>query len=186
MLNDITLMNGTDNMRWTMLTSYAEVTLASQTVNPGSGLAKMTTVSAGMLCLTSSNTKGPLGLLTKMLLAQSVTWSSTKRNLIWKKLVTPRKASLFRLLPVVPNIPGIEFSLLPTPMFKDGESYYVLTMEQSLKRVDRQYHWGHKAMLFYGLKKAYLNPHFSLWMMGYPITYLDLEPRAIQSTLQFL
>ncbi|MFT3750944.1 MAG: hypothetical protein QM768_21705 [Agriterribacter sp.] len=185
MLNDITLMNGTDNMIWTMLTSSAEVTLASQTVTPGSWQAKMTTVSAGMLCLTSSDTKGPIGLLTKMLLAQSVTWYSTKRNLIWRKLVTPHKAILYRLLPVEAPISETEYSLLPTPMYKDGESYYVLTMEQSLKRASRQYHWGHKAMLFYNLKKGFLNPRFSLWLMGYPTTYLDLEPQATQSMLPF-
>lgn len=186
MLNDTTLMNILGNTNWSMLTSFSEVILASRTAIPDSDLAKKMTVSAGLLCLNLSNTKGPLGLLTKMLLAQSVTWSSTKKLLIWKKSVTPAKRILFQLLPLEPAIGGSEFSLLPTPMYKDGESYYVLTMEATLKRGRQQnMHWGHRAILFYNLKKAFLNPHFSLWMMGYPITYLDLEPAATQSFLQF-
>lgn len=185
MLNDTTLTNTTHNTGLSLLTSSAEVIHASRTVMPGSERASAITASAGLLCLASSKQTGPLGLLTKMLLAQSVTWYSTKRLLIWKKSATPANRTLYRLLPVEPSIEGIEFSLLPTPMYKDGESYYVLTLEASSKRVFKTTHWGHKAILFYNLKKAWLNPHFSLWMMGYPITYLDLEPQAIQSTLAF-
>lgn len=185
MLEDIILTNTTSNMGLSMLTSFAEVTHASRVVLPGTDRAKMITVSAGLLCLASSSQTDRIGLLTKMLLAQSVTWYSTKRLLIWKKSVTPANRTLYQLLPVMPTINVTEYSLLPTPMFKDGESYYVLTREQALKRVHRQLHWGHKAILFYGLKKAWANPHFSLWLMGYPTKYLDLEPLAIQSTLLF-
>jgi len=178
-------MNGTNNTSLSMLTSFAEVTLASRTALPGSNLARQMTVSAGLISLASQSQYGLLGLLTKMLLAQSVTWYSTKRLLIWKVSATPARRTIYQLQPLVATTPGEEYSLLPTPMYKDGESYYILTMEQSLKRAGRQFHWGHQAMLFYNLKKGMANPRFSLWLMGYPTTFLDLEPLATQSFLPF-
>jgi len=159
---------------------------ASHPVHPGSERAKQMTVTAGRKCLEEFQSSGPIGLLTKMLLDQSVTWYSTKRLLIWKASVTPAKRSIYQLLPLTPTIQGKEFGLLPTPMYKDGESYYILTLDQSFKRVDKSIHWGHKAMLFYGLKKAKVNPQFSLFLMGYPTTLLNLERSETQLCMSFL
>jgi hypothetical protein len=85
----------------------------------------------------------------------------------------------------MPTISGKGFGLLPTPMYKDGESYYILTLAQSSKRVGRNIHWAHKAMLLNGLQKGMANPRFSLFLMGYPTTLLDLEPQATQLSMLF-
>jgi len=162
-----------------------EVIHANHLVHPASDAAKLMTVTAGRKCLEECQSLGPIGLLTKMLLDQSVTWYSTKRLLIWKVSATPARRSIFQLSPLMPTIHAKEFGLLPTPMFKDGESYYILTLDQSLKRERKNIHWGHKAIVFYGLNKAKCNPRFSLFLMGYPTTLLDLEPQEIQLSMSF-
>ena len=167
------------------LTLSVAAILASPTVLPGSDLARLITVTAGRNVLESSENSGPLGLLTKMLLDQSVTWCSTKRFLIWKVSATPAGRTIFQLSPLAPITKGSAFSLLPTPMFKDGDSHYILTRQSSLNRVGKQLHWGHKAMLFYNLKKGKVNPRFSLFLMGYPTTFLDLAPSETQLRLQY-
>lgn len=166
-------------------TSLPEAIHASPPVHPDSDEAKQITVTAGRKCLEGYQNLGPIGLLTKMLLDQSVTWYSTKRLLTWKVSATPARRSIFQLLPSMQIIPGKEFGLLPTPMYKDGESYYILTLDQSLKRERKNIHWGHKGMLFYGLKKGKANPLFSLYLMGYPTTLLDLEPQETQLSMLF-
>jgi hypothetical protein len=162
-----------------------EETLVNRTVFPGSEEAKQMTVTAGLRCTESLTNLDPIGLLTKMLMEQSLTWYSTKRLLIWKQSVTPAGHLYYQLSALVPAISEIECSLLPTPMFTDGKGHYVVTKEYSLKRLEKQIHWVHKATLFYNLNKAWANPRFSLWMMGYPIEFLDLEQPATQLSLKF-
>ncbi len=185
MQNDTLPMTQSENTTSNGSTSFAAVTPANPAVMPGSEEARQMTVTAGRKCLESAMKCGPIGLLTKMLLGQSVTWCSTKRYLIWKASVTPANRIIYQLSPLVPSTKEKEYSLLPTPMYKDGESYYILTLNQSLKRIGKQLHWGHRAMLFYNLNKGMANPHFSLFLMGYPITYLDLEPQGNQLLLPF-
>lgn len=165
--------------------SLREVIRANPTATPGCEKAKQITVTAGLKCLEESENSGPIGLLTKMLLGQSATWSSTKRFLIWSQSATPAGRTLYRLSPVEPITGEIEYGLLPTPMYKDGYSWYILTRTSSLKRVHKQFHWGHKAILFYNLKKGRANPRFSLYLMGYPTKLLDLDSWVTQLSIKF-
>ena len=68
-----------------------------------------------------------------------------------------------------------DFTSLPTPMYKDGEGYYITSKEASLKRIVKQIHWIHNAVLFYNLNKGLANPQFSEWMMGLPKDWTQLK-----------
>lgn len=70
-------------------------------------------------------------------------------------------------------------------MRTDGPNHYVTTWITSKKNIGKQNHWVHPATLFYNFKKAYANPRFSLWLMGYPTTFLDLKLRGTQLSLKF-
>jgi hypothetical protein len=173
---------GKHNLEWVHIITGGD---PCQALIPGSEKACQMTVIAGQLCLKEYQKSGPIGLLTKMLLEQSVTWYSTKRLLIWKVSATPAKRLIFQLSALEPSTKGKEYSLLPTPMKRDAESYYVVSRQASLNRVNRQLHWVHNAILSSNLNKAWANPQFSLWLMGYPINYLDLPQLATQSKLKF-
>ena len=79
----------------------------------------------------------------------------------------------------LPNLGNVtiekESMFLPTPMFKDGVGYYITSKEASLKRIVKQIHWIHNAVLFYDLPKGLANPRFSEWMMGLPKDWTQLK-----------
>lgn len=80
----------------------------------GEQKAKKMTVISGQKCLELSKNSGPIGLLEKMLLTSPI-WNSTVRYLTWKTSITKQQRLYFQLWPSVPNIKGLEHSLLPTP-----------------------------------------------------------------------
>src|SRR5690625_5061401 len=104
------------------LNLLAEDSLANLTVLPGSEKARKMTVTSGQKCLGSSKKSNPIGLLEKMLLTSS-TWSSTAHLLTWKASTTPQGRLLFLLRPLGGRIDGIGFSLLPTPIARDGRDF---------------------------------------------------------------
>lgn len=71
--------------------------------------------------------------------------------------------------------------LLPTPVARDGVSFYVTTFETSLRIMKktgssgRQLHWCHYGTVSHNLKKAWANPRFSEQMMGWPIGWTGLQ-----------
>lgn len=96
------------------LTLFAEDTHASHSVLPGSKEAKKMTVTSGRKCSDlSKNVPHPLGSLLKMLLVTSE-WGSTMCYLTWKAQVTSHNRLLFRLVPSMPRIEGIESGLWAT------------------------------------------------------------------------
>lgn len=101
------------------LTLFQEDSPASRLVLPGSEEALRMTVTSGLKCLELYKKSGPLGSLVRMLVGSSV-WRSTRCYLIWKVSGTPAKRLLFRLVPSMPNIEGIELPLFvgtPTAVF---------------------------------------------------------------------
>jgi hypothetical protein len=72
--------------------------------------------------------------------------------------------------------------LLPTPVAKDGASFYVGTLATA-QRVwkktgssGRQLHWMQYGLVSHALKKGWANPRFSELLMGWPIGWTDLQP----------
>ena len=80
--------------------------------------------------------------------------------------------------------------LLPTPLARDGKSFYVVTKETALrimrKRPLHQLHWMQFGVVYHGLKKGWANPRFSELMMGWPIGWSDLRPLAKDRFRQWL
>jgi hypothetical protein len=70
--------------------------------------------------------------------------------------------------------------LLPTPVARDGRSFYVCTRETALrvmrKKPLRQLHWSQFGVVYHGLRKGWANPQFSELMMGWPTGWSDLRP----------
>jgi hypothetical protein len=95
------------------LTLFAEDSLVSPSVPPGSGEARKMTATSGRRWLGLSPKRGPLGSLVRTLLASSG-WVSTSQFLTWRPLATPAGRLLFRLAPSAPRIDATEFGLLPT------------------------------------------------------------------------
>lgn len=160
----------------TFLTSTlsAAATRASQIRLAEKGLARKIHVSSGQRCYALLLRQGHVACLTKMFQEAFLTGSWIRRSAIWKVRATAAGRPLLYLqVPSEPFTSEKGYGLLPTPMFKDGKGYYVSTREAALKRVGRNIHWMHKAMLFYNLKKGWANPRFSEYLMGYPPQWIN-------------
>ncbi|GED18091.1 hypothetical protein AMI01nite_60820 [Aneurinibacillus migulanus] len=103
----------------TQLTLFAEDTLVSLSVMPGSDKARQTTAISGRKCLDLCGNSGPLGLLEKMLLDTSA-WASMMYLLTWKAKATKQGRLYFQLQPSKPLIEEIEYSLWATPNASDS------------------------------------------------------------------
>lgn len=112
-------MSGQD---YEQLTLFQGDSLASRLVLPGSAEARRTTVTSGLRCLELYRKSGPLGSLVRMLLGSSQ-WRSTRCYLTWKASGTPAKRLLFRLVPSMPRIDGIDVQLWPTMRAKESGAY---------------------------------------------------------------
>jgi hypothetical protein len=180
-------------------TLFAEDSLASHTVVPGSAEAKKMTERSGLKCCELLRKSNPVGLLAKMLLASSI-WDSTIVYLAWKPKVTKCNRLLFQLAPSTPRTGETGYGLLlatpqamdasgegralkdhiamlPTPSTKDvsGGAVEAIQTETGFKRVSKQ-GISHGAQLHdvgktLGLK---LQPAFVEWMMGYPDGWTEL------------
>ena len=93
-----------------------------------------------------------------------------------------------------PNTNGNGCGLLPTPVARDGPSFYVVTKQTALARIEtrkrggsrRQTHWVQYSTVLHDLKKCWANPRFSELMMGWPIGWTDLKPLDKASFQQWL
>ena len=94
--------------------------------------------------------------------------ASKKCYMIFPKAGTTQNGNVYALPIMDIRIKENGCILLPTPLHRDGKGYYICSKEASLKRIKKQMHWIHNAILFYNLKKGFANPQFSEWMMGYP------------------
>ena len=81
--------------------------------------------------------------------------------------------------------------LLPTPVARDGSSFYVCTMKTALRVMRtkplRQLHWCQFGVVYHDLSKGWANPQFSELLMGWPIGWTGLQPlekARFQSWLQ--
>ena len=101
------------------LTLFAEDSLASLTVSPGSKRARQMTVTSGRNIAALLDSSDPVGLLVKTCL-ESETLCSTRCYLTWKVWTTPLGRLLFRLAPSTPRTEGSGSGLWPTPNTKDG------------------------------------------------------------------
>lgn len=116
--------------------------------------------------------------------------NSQKKDLKKSYMTFPKSGmmqngKLFSLPNLGNTITGKGFTFLPTPMFKDGEGYYISSKEASLKRINKQIHWIHHGILFYNLNKGIANPVFSEFLMGLPKNWTlvnDLEDVEMQSS----
>lgn len=117
------------------LTLFAEDSLASLTVWPGSEKARLMTVTSGRNIAALLPLSGPLGSLVKMCL-ESKQLSSMTCYLTWSILNTPQRRLVFRLAPSTPRIDGNEFSLWHTPNVPNGGRVNPLEMSETGKMQD--------------------------------------------------
>jgi len=70
--------------------------------------------------------------------------------------------------------------LLPTPVARDGQSFYVVTMHTALRvmrtKPHRQLHWCQFGTVFHDLNKGWANPQFSELLMDWPARWTALQP----------
>lgn len=80
--------------------------------------------------------------------------------------------------------------LLPTPLARDGRSFYVVTLKTAQRIMNRkplrQLHWMQFGVVYHDLKKGWANPRFSELMMGWPIGWTDLQPLERDKYQQWL
>ena len=96
----------------------------------------------------------------------------------------------YPLVPLDSTTNGDGCGLLPTPVARDGRSFYVTTKETALRVMKRkplrQLHWMQFGIVYHDLKKGWANPRFSELMMGWPIGWTDLTPLAMDKFLAWL
>ena len=80
--------------------------------------------------------------------------------------------------------------LLPTPLTRDGKSFYVCTKKTALRVMQNkplhQLHWSQFGIVYHDLKKGWANPRFSELMMGWPTGWTDLQPLGRDKFQQWL
>ena len=183
---------------WEQLTLFREDSPASRSLLPGSGEARMMTVTSGQRCLELYRKSGPVGSLVRTCLASSV-WRSTRCYLSWKPAATPAKRLLFRLVPSTPRTDGTGSVFWPTPTMRDykgANSLRHLMQEGNHHRAQlanavvlystpqaRDYRTGQRER-WENPKKTknlndqiggQLNPTWVEWLMGYPVGWTDLN-----------
>lgn len=102
----------------------------------------------------------------------------------WPSRGTWDNGAAYPLPELEPRTNGDGCGLLPTPVAREGQSFYVVTAATSQRimrrtgSVGRQLHWMQYGVIYHGLKKGWANPQFSEMMMGWPIGWTDLGPLA--------
>ena len=108
----------------------------------------------------------------------------------WPSWGTWDDGAAYRLPVLDLSTNGNGCGLLPTPLARDGKSFYVVTMETALrvmrKKPLRQLHWMQFGVVYHDLKKGWANPRFSELMMGFPIGWTDLRPLGRDKFQQWL
>lgn len=108
-----------ENTTYNQLTLFAEDSLASLTVWPGSDEARKMTVTSGQNIAALLPNLDPLTSLARMCLESNQLFS-TRCYLTWKTLTTPGNRLLFQLAPSMPPTEETECSLWPTPTASTG------------------------------------------------------------------
>ena len=98
---------------------------------------------SGPPSLASLKPVGPMWLWESRLRQRLASLGSTECSLTWKGSVTPQGRPLFRLVPSMPHIVGIDSGLWPTPSSRDGKGGYQgwETVERHIGR-DSSTHWS--------------------------------------------
>lgn len=108
----------------------------------------------------------------------------------WPQSGMMRNGAAYQLPPWEPTTSGNGCGLLPTPVARDGKSFYVVTnaTAQRIMRNKplRQLHWMQYGVVYHALKKGWANPRFSEMMMGWPIGWTDLKPLETDKFQQWL
>lgn len=110
----------------------------------------------------------------------------------WPPAGTWDNGAAYPLPPLDSNTNGNGCGLLPTPVTRDGASFYVTTYHTALRimhrkgSTSRQLHWSQYGTVFHDLKKGWANPRFSELMMGWPTGWTDLQPLARARFRQWL
>jgi len=95
----------------------------------------------------------------------------------WLRSVMMQSGRLYRLPNLGRFIAGKGSISVPTPTVRDGESFYIATLEGALRiKATRkgQLHWIHTVLMWENLPKGRANPRFSEWMMNIPIGWTQL------------
>ncbi len=155
---------------------FPEDTLASLSVTPGSEEARKMTATSGRIFFPLLANSGPLGACLRTLLGTS-RWGSTVCFLTWKASATPRKRSLFRLVPSAPHKGGTGFGFYPTPTVADAKG--VSTKSCHRKRRGGEMRHGLRYYLHreagYPNGTHYPHPGFVEALMGFPAGWTELE-----------
>lgn len=156
------------------LSLFAEDTLASLLVLPGSEKARKMTATSGRSFFPLLPQSGPLGVCLRTLLGTS-RWSSTVCFLTWEISATPARRSLFRLVPRTPSTAETGSGLLPTPTVADakGVSTENCHRQQGRKRTGLRYRLHHEAG--YPNGTHYPHPDFVEALMEFPEGWTVLE-----------
>ncbi len=108
--------------------------------------------------------------------------TSSKSAETWPSWGTWDAGAAYRQRPLDTTTNGNGCGLLPTPVTRDGASFYVTTYQTALRIMrktgssSRQLHWMQYGVISHGLKKGWANPRFSELMMDWPIGWTDLQP----------
>ena len=165
------------------------------------------TVTSGLRCLDLFSPVGPLGCLSRMLLAWSG-WSSTTSLLTWKVRVTKRRRLLYLLAVSVPHTGDTAHGLWPTPTSTRLSEQALPVWIARRDRAKREKGQNNGLPLNVAVKmwptpteddgsnvtrasgvyqsltrsvgasqEATLNPAWDELLMGYPIGWTDVGPR---------
>lgn len=183
--HDSETCEGVDLTTYRQLTLFAEDSLASLIVLPGSDEARKMTVTSGRNIAESLPNSGPLGLLVKMCLVSERPFS-TMCYLIWKIWTTPQGRLLYRLAPSMPRTGGSGYLLWPTPRANERQqrnsqdNHMALSKAVQLWPTPTATCWknretsNQKAELQKTIRGP-LNPLWVEWLMGFPAGWTDLD-----------
>jgi len=175
-----------ENTTYHQPTLFAEGSLVSLTVLPGSEEAQKMTVTSGRNISALLTNSDPAGLFLKTCL-ESLQPFSTRCYLTWKVSTTPQSRLLFRLVPSMPRIDGTEYFLLHTPTstanqlspsMRDGRYPGQWFPTPSARDWKGKTGPGYKHHSLPDEIGGLPNPSFVEEMMGFPVgwTNIDEEP----------
>lgn len=153
-------------------TLFAEASLASHTVLPGSDEARQMTATSGRNIAALLTLSGPLGSLVKMCL-ESEQLFSTRCYLTWKTSATPGGRLVFRLAPSTRGTSESVSLLWPTLSANNQSGGVTGLNGGSGARAKLHKMMGRDMAL--QMAGGQLNPDWAEWLMGFPIGWTDLE-----------
>ena len=144
---------------------------------------------SGPTSTASSPPADPLSSWESKLQQRLASLGSTECSLTWKGSVTPQGRPLFRLVPSMPHIVGIDSGFWPTPSSRDGKGGYqggrIRNGRLSNDTLDVTVQ--HTGRVQNGLKgetlnQGGMNPQFVCWLMGFPPEWESYAPTATPSS----